>query len=53
MLITVVIESKEGASPVKKMIENIKMIVEELRKDIDVYLTIQRYVHNTRKLKSS
>jgi hypothetical protein len=36
----------------KKAMESVKIFLEELKHEIDVYLTIQRYVRNSRKFKS-
>ena len=36
----------------KKMVESVRTFLEELRHEIDVYLTIQRYARNSRKYKS-
>ncbi len=37
----------------KKMMESLKEILEGLKHEIDVYLTIQRYVRISRKYKST
>lgn len=36
----------------KKIVNTIREIIDELRKDLDVYISIQRYVRASRKNKS-
>jgi len=40
-------------SMMKKMVESLKAVLEELKHEIGVYLTIQRYARNSRKYKST
>lgn len=35
----------------KNILETIKIVIDEIKKDIDVYLAIQRYQRNLRKTK--
>lgn len=37
----------------KKMIENLKIVIDEIKKDIDVYLAIRRYARMSRQEKNS
>ncbi len=37
----------------KKIMESLKIVINELRREIDIYLTIQRYSRLSRKHKSS
>jgi len=37
----------------KKAMESLKIFLEELKHEVDVYLTIQRYARNTRKDKNA
>lgn len=37
----------------KKIIQTIKIVIEEIKKDIDVYLAIHRYERNSRKARSA
>lgn len=37
----------------KKIMDSLKTIMEELRREIDIYLAIQRYSRLSRKYKSS
>lgn len=43
------IETQEGATQMKKMLEAIKEIVIELHREIEIYRTIQRFHRNSRR----